>query len=78
MEYTITDVVAEAFICDPKYFPNQICFLFNWSADIGFGQFSYRYNKDTEKWTFDTEQMPAEFCADVFKFWIKEQMKEDK
>lgn len=76
MKYTITDVVAEAFNCDPKYFPNRIGFLLNWSADIGFGQLICYYNTKTERWEFDNGGMSPQFCADVFAFWIEKEMTE--
>lgn len=75
MDYEICDVVAEAFTCDPKYFPDEIAFALHWDTkDIGFGQLICYYNTKTEKWEFDNENMPPQFCADVLAFWIKKEM----
>ena len=74
MEYTITDVFAEAFACNPKYYPNEIGFVFHWDSTIGFGQLVCYYNTETKKWKFDSEDMSPQFCASVLAFWIKKEM----
>lgn len=50
---------------------NVSWFTLGWAVDgIGFGEFSFKYNHKTDKWTCDNETMSKPFVTDVLKMLV--------
>ena len=69
-EYKIEYVDSEMYNCNSN-FPNTIGFKIQWGAkDIGFGELTFHYDTETQKWECDDEYMSANFCKAVLLKWF--------
>ena len=69
-EYEIEYAYGEMYKCNSN-FPNTIGFKIEWGAKgIGFGELSFYYDTQTQKWEYDDEYMSADFCKAVLAKWF--------
>lgn len=69
-KYEIHHVESEMWKCSDEYFPNQVAFRIQWSANVGFGELTFVYNTKEHKWVVDDEFMSEEFCLAVLQKWL--------
>ena len=70
MEYIIYEVRSQMWKCDEEFFPDDIAFRIQWSANVGFGELTFVYNTRTNKWRIDDECMSEAFCKAVLDKWL--------
>ena len=61
--------------CDKNKLGTQYLII-TWSSDIGFGEYGFYKNKDSNQWKIDSECMDAnddkEFGEKLLKLWIEQ------
>lgn len=70
-KYEIYEVEAEMFPANELYFPNKTVLILKWEANIGFGEITYTYNRETKEWNCDSGGKSNAFCVAVIEQWIK-------